>query len=257
MLLLQKITAMKNRATFLTIVVLTIFSGMELYAQCVPDNENCIDTEGPGQFCPLDLPKAGLSVLYDEVVTIISPGSYQTPLGEVTIHFIEIDSVKNLPPGINYFPNKDKFFPDTAYCIQLTGTPTQIGVFKLAIHIGATVDILGNQAKIPVVDDSSVVITVLEVLGINPNQGTKFQVFQNVPNPFSEVTRLDYYIPFDDRIELNIYNVMGVLVYHEEQAVPPGEHSFRFDGKELQPGTYLFRVGTSETSTSGKFVKSR
>jgi hypothetical protein len=247
----------KPRTRLLLILALAIFSGMKLFAQCEPDTANCEDIGDPGQFCPLNLPQAGLNVLYDEVVTIIAPGTFQSDFGEVTIHFIEIDSVKNLPPGIDYFPNKDKFFPDTAYCIQLTGTPTQTGLFELSIHIGATIDFLGNPLKIPVVDDSSVVITVVEVLGVNPNQITEFQVFQNVPNPFSEVTRLSYYTPNQGQIELSVYNILGVLVHQETELAVPGKHHFNFNGSELQPGTYLYRVETGEDYFSGKFMKSR
>ena len=247
---------MKRTARLLATLTFGFFTIVQLSAQCVPD-ENCIDTGDPGQFCPLNLPRAGLGVLYDEVVTIIAPGVYQTSFGEVTIHYIEIDSVKNMPPGIDYFPNKEKFFPDTAYCIQLTGTPTQTGVFELAIHIGATVDILGTPTKIPVVDDSSIVITVVEVLGTNPNQVTEFQVFQNVPNPFSEVTRLSFYTPFEERIELNVYNILGVLVHQESELVPSGKHHFGFDGSALQPGTYFYRVANSKAFFTRKFVKSK
>lgn len=248
---------MKNRIRLITALAVTIFSGVELFAQCNPDTVTCIDIGDPGQFCPLDLPTGAVNVLYDEVVTVIPPGSFTVLGSELTILYIKIDSVKNMPPGIDYFPNADIFYPDTAYCIQLTGTPTRAGVDTLAIYISATVNLGGNPISTTVVDDTSLIITILESSGIDPHQGSTFQVFQNVPNPFSEVTRLDYYIPFDDRVELKVYSVLGVLVYHESVMVPPGEHSFRFDGVDLQPGTYLYRVDNSETSLSGKFVKSR
>ena len=161
---------MRNTAKFLALFATAFFAGGILSAQCVPDTANCTDTDEPGQFCPDNLPKAGLNVLYDEVVTVIPPRSYEIMETEVNILYIEIDSVKNLPPGISYFPNATRLYPDTAYCIQLTGTPTQIGEYPLAIHILATAEIFGGIVSVPVVDTSSIVITVVEVLGINPNQ---------------------------------------------------------------------------------------
>jgi hypothetical protein len=246
---------MKRNKRSLFIPIMLIVTGGILSAQCVPDTVNCVDTDESGQFCPMDLPQAGLNVLYDEVVTIIAPGIKQTQYGEVTIHYIEIDSVKNLPPGLSYFPNADIFYPDSAYCIQLTGTPTQTGVFELAIHIGATIDFLGEPTKFPFVDDSSIVVTVVEVLGVNPNQSTAFQVFQNAPNPFSELTRLAYFTPVEERVELKVYNILGVLVHEESKLVPPGEHNFNFDGRELQSGTYIYRVASSGTYYAGKLLK--
>lgn len=248
---------MKNRIGLITIFAVIFFSGMELFGQCVPDTVTCIDIGDPGQFCPLDLPDGVLNKLYDEVVTVIPPGSFTVLGSELTILYIKIDSVKNMPPGIDYFPNADIFYPDTAYCIQLTGTPTRAGKDTLEIYISATVNFGGNPVTAAVVDDTSLVITIQETNAIDPRQATEFKVFQNVPNPFSEVTRLDYYIPSNDRVELSVYSVLGVLVYQESELVPPGEHSFRFDGKELQPGTYFYRVGNNKTSVSGKFIKSR
>lgn len=248
---------MKNRAKFLVLLAIVMFSGSALYGQCTPD-PTCEDIDEPGQFCPLDLPKGVINVLYDETVTVIPPGTYEVQPGfEVTILYIEIDTVINMPTGIEYFPNEDTLYPETAYCIQLTGTPTEVRKDTLAVHITATVDLMGVPTNVTVVDSTSLVITIQETAGIDPEKGTGFRVFQNVPNPFAEVTRLGFFTPLDDRIELNVYNVLGVLVHHESEAVPPGEHSFRFDGSALQPGTYFYRVENRETSFSGKLVKSR
>jgi hypothetical protein len=254
--LLYKIIAMKKNARVMVLIAITVFSGMEMYAQCTPD-ATCVDIGDPGQFCPLDLPTGVLNVLYDEVVTVIPPGSFSIQGLELTILYIQIDSVKNMPPGIDYFPNADRLYPDTAYCIQLTGTPTQAGVDTLAIYISATVNFGGNPITAGVVDDTSLVITILEAAGIDPNQGTAFRVYQNVPNPFTEVTRLDYYSPFDDFIELDVYNILGILMHEESVSVVPGEHYFEFDGSGLQPGTYFYRVSNSKTYVTGKFIKSR
>ena len=249
---------MKDRAIFMAFLAIGMVASTELFAQeCTPDPA-CVDIDEPGQFCPMDLPDGVINVLYDETVTVIAPGTYEVfPGSEITILYIQIDSVLDLPPGIDYFPDEDTLYPGTSYCIQLTGTPTQVGKDTLDIYISATVDFGDPPLKTQVVDDTSIVITILETTGIDPEQGSGFQVFQNVPNPFSELTHLDYFTPFGDRIELNVYNVLGVLVHHESEVVPPGEHSFRFDGKGLQPGTYFYRVESSENSISGKFVKSR
>ena len=247
---------MKRTITLLATIISGFIILADLSAQCDPDT-SCTDTGDPGQFCPDSLPDAGLSVLYDQVVTIIPPGHYTLPQGDLPIYYIEIDSVKNLPPGIDYYPNADTFYADTAYCIQLTGTPTQSGSFSLSIYILATVDVFGTPIGVPVMDDSSVVITVVDNLGTQPVELSKFRVYQNVPNPFSEMTRLGYYTPVEKRIELSVYNLLGELVHHEYDLAAPGEHYFRFDGRELQPGTYLYKVTTGESYFTGKLMKSR
>ncbi len=248
---------MKNRVNILVLLVLGIMTGSALYGQCTPDPACVDDDDIPGQFCPRDLPDGVINTLYDETVTVIPPDTFEIQdFGSLKINHIKIDSVENLPAGLDYFPNADIFYPDNSYCIQLSGTPTELGTDTLAIYITANVDIFGGL-DVQVVDDTSITITILETSEIGPQEGSGLRVYQNYPNPFSELTRLNYYVPYRDRIELNVYNVLGVLVHHENEVVPPGAHSFSFDGAELQPGTYFYRVKSRESIYSGKLVKSR
>lgn len=237
-------------------LVFGFFISIQVSAQCEPDTVNCEDIGDPGQFCPLKLPPAGLNVLYDETVTVIPPGTYMFGQTQLTILHIRIDSVKNMPPGIDYFPNADILYPDTAYCIQLTGTPTEVGVDTFYIYITAMVDILGG-IEYQVVDDSSIVLRVVEVLGTDPHQITEFKVNQNVPNPFSDFTRMAYYSPSEERVELCVYNILGVRVHQESDIVAPGEHHFAFDGRNLEPGIYLYSIASSDAWFTGKLIKSR
>jgi hypothetical protein len=50
---------------------------------------------------------------------------------------------------------------------------------------------------------------------------------------------------------------LGVLYDEVVTNITPGKHNFSFDGSELQPGTYLYRVETSDEYFTGKFMKSR
>jgi len=248
---------MKNKERFLILLAILMLAGIRTYGQCTPD-PNCEDNDDiPGQFCPLDLPDGALNVEYDETVTVIPPANFEISGFNVTILYIQIDSVLDLPPGIDFFPNEDTLYPGTAYCIQLTGTPTQVWEDTLDVYISATADVFGTPTKAQVVDDTSLMIRINETVGIAPKAGSEFRVYQNVPNPFSELTRLDYYMPFRGEIELIVYNLQGVQVHYESDLVSPGEHSFGFDGGGLPPGTYIYRVKNHLSSLSGKLVKSR
>jgi len=244
-------------------VLIAILAGLLAYdnlaAQCIPDTVNCVDTTGnPGEICPLDLPDATLNALYDETVTIIPPGTYPILGQELTIFYIEIDSVLNLPPGIDYYPNADIFYPDTAYCIQLNGTPTETGVFGLAIHITATVDFnLEVPLEVQVVDDTSLSISVVAEVGLDLNHGTEFSIIPSVPNPFSDRTRMAFFTPRQERVELYVYDILGSRVHYESVYAAPGPHDFSFNGSQLQPGTYLYRVAVRGKYFTGKLIKSR
>lgn len=247
---------MKRTAGVIGLCIFGFINALVLSGQCEPDTVNCKDTGDPGQICPQVLPDAGLNVLYDEVVTVIPPAADSVGNTLITIAYIVVDSVKNLPPGIDYFPNADIFFPDTAYCIQITGTPTDTGAFQLRIYVTVFVDILGTPVPvIQVADTTSVTLTVLEVLGIHPEQKDEFRVYSNVPNPFADRTRISYFSPYGEKVELAIYNMLGILVYEESVTTSPGEHSFRFDGGNLDPGAYLYRVSNGKRYITGRLVK--
>jgi hypothetical protein len=250
---------MRKLAGLLAILTISLFTVTETHAQCEPDT-NCVDTGDPGQICPSVLPNVTVNEPYDEVVTVIAPDTAYVLNSEIPLSYITVDSVLNLPPGIDYYANADIFYPDSIYCIQIVGTPTQAGEFQLHIYVTPYIynEILDDIIAVnQVIDSTSVVLTVQETSGIDPYQVHEFRVLPNTPNPFSEVTRLGFYTPFDDRIELKVYSILGKLMHEEIQGAPPGEHFFQFDGSGLLPGTYFYRISNSSEFYTGKFIKSR
>jgi hypothetical protein len=239
------------------VLILSLFACYPVFAQCVPDPA-CVDTGMAGELCPMELADGTVNVPYEEVLTIIPPGEFT--LGEYTIiidHII-IDSVTNLPGGITYETNADIMYADTSYCVLISGTPTTAGEYTLAITVTPWVDAGGTVIPSEqVTNDTSIVMTIHEASGIDPARYDAFQVLPNIPNPFSEITRIGFYTPRDAWIELMVYNILGERLYWERAGAPPGEHYFDFDGQALQPGTYFYRVTNQEEIITGKFIKAR
>lgn len=229
-----------------------------LSAQCEPDTVNCADTGDPGQICPSDLPEATLDMAYDESITVLAPSSFNVFGSDVDVAYIVVDSVLNLPPGISYWASADAFYPDTAYCIQLFGTPAQDGKFDLKIHVTPYVNYLNTIVQGPqVVDSTSVSLNVQEPTGIDPLRSNGFQVLPTVPNPFSDVVRVGFYSARADQVNLKVYNILGELIHEETQWAPPGEYRFGFDGSSLLSGTYFYQITNSRQLFTGKIIKSR
>lgn len=249
---------MKKTIYSLLILGISIIAGIEISAQCVPDTAGCQDIGNPGEFCPKILPQAIVNQEYNAIITVIAPGMAVVNQTTIKIEYIIVDSVLNLPPGMEYSANAAQFYPDSAYCISVTGTPTTAGDYPLAIYVTPYIFLVNAIYPGPqVVDDTSVVVTVQGASGLDPFAISEFQVLQNIPNPFSEVTRIGFYTPFDDKIELKVYSILGELMHEEIQGYPPGEYYFRFDGGGLLPGTYFYRITNSSEHFTGKFIKSR
>lgn len=177
--------------------IASLLAGPGVFGQCEPDTINCKDSDEPGQICPMELPSARVNLYFDEVITVIPPSSIEGPAGTIFIDYIVIDSVTNLPEGLSYAINADRFYSDTAYCVQIYGTPVEAGSDTLHIYVTPFLKTsLGTFPGPQVLNDTTVVMTVLEASGIDPGQYTEFHILPNKPNPFSEVTTLQVKLTF-------------------------------------------------------------
>ena len=71
----------------------------------------------------------------------------------------------------------------------------------------------------------------------------------NYPNPFVESTHIDYILPSDGKVSINLFNQQGQLIktlVNEFQST--GSHSIQFNSDGLQPGIYLYNLTTEGTN---------
>lgn len=82
-----------------------------------------------------------------------------------------------------------------------------------------------------------------------------FQLSYNYPNPFNEITNIEYRIPHGIHVRLEVFNSIGqrvaVLVDGMNQ---PGTHRVTFDGTGFSSGFYIYRLTTPFESGSGKMM---
>lgn len=248
---------MKRFLHILIALIAGFFLSAELSAQCTPD-PGCLDTLQPGEYCPQDFPPLLLNVPYDEVITFILAFEFEYNGTTYTLDSIAVDSVRNIPPGLTYSSSANGYVPDSAYCSQLSGTPTQAGEFPLAFYLEPFIDFGEGPVSLgQFMDDTSVVVTVYDPTGIDPRQADQFRILPIIPNPFSDRTRISFYTPYQDRVSLQVYNILGKLVYEEARNASSGEQEFEFTGGELLPGTYFYRVINRNELYTGKFIKSK
>jgi hypothetical protein len=86
-----------------------------------------------------------------------------------------------------------------------------------------------------------------------------FQLSQNYPNPFNPSTRINYSLPFDSRVTLEVYNITGERIgqiVNEEQSA--GYYTVNFSSSALNrsiaSGVYIYKINAVDNATGNVFT---
>lgn len=83
----------------------------------------------------------------------------------------------------------------------------------------------------------------------------KFKLSQNYPNPFNPVTKIDYNIAVESKVNLVIYDAVGRLVKTiVNEFKPAGYYSVYFNGADLSSGVYFYRLETTGFTEAKKLM---
>lgn len=98
--------------------------------------------------------------------------------------------------------------------------------------------------------------TESEVVNVEvENQPLEYSLKQNYPNPFNPSTTIEYSIPENGFVELNVFNVLGekiiTLVNESKEA---GSYKINFGAAGLSSGIYYYRLNSSGNSIVRKMI---
>ena len=88
----------------------------------------------------------------------------------------------------------------------------------------------------------------------------RFFLSQNYPNPFNPSTTIEYAVPNQSAVTIDIYNQVGQLIRRlVSETQPAGAYSVVWDGKnsrgqQVASGVYLYRIVTDDIALSRKMV---
>lgn len=82
-----------------------------------------------------------------------------------------------------------------------------------------------------------------------------YKLNQNYPNPFNPSTRIEFFIPTKEKVELVVFDLLGQLVKTLiEKELDAGYHYVDFDASNLSGGVYFYKIKTSNFSSTKKMV---
>jgi hypothetical protein len=83
----------------------------------------------------------------------------------------------------------------------------------------------------------------------------RFELSQNIPNPFNPVTQISYTLPRDGHVKLEIYNLLGqkvaTLADEYQQA---GQKTVNWEAKDLASGIYFYKLTAGDFTATKKMV---
>ncbi len=83
----------------------------------------------------------------------------------------------------------------------------------------------------------------------------EFQLSQNYPNPFNPTTKIQYALPVDAQVTLQIYSITGELM---ESLVSDyqssGSYTIDFEGRNYASGTYIYRLIANDYVQTKKMI---
>lgn len=88
-----------------------------------------------------------------------------------------------------------------------------------------------------------------------------FALHQNFPNPFNLATMLQFDLPIDSKVTVEIFNILGQRVRQllDDSDLPAGKHNVRWDGRDhadrrLASGVYVVRMHAAEFVSDRKVM---
>jgi Tol biopolymer transport system component len=86
------------------------------------------------------------------------------------------------------------------------------------------------------------------------NLPTEYELKQNFPNPFNPSTTIKYALPFDSKVLIKIYNILGQEVaLLKDEIIFARNYEIQFNSSNLPSGVYFYRLSAESLNGKQKF----
>jgi len=84
---------------------------------------------------------------------------------------------------------------------------------------------------------------------------TKFYLSQNYPNPLNLSTTIEFTLPVQENVQIDIYNVTGQQIKTLlNRSLPAGQHKLQLNAENLSSGIYFYRIEAGKYSDVKKMI---
>ncbi|MBK8721637.1 MAG: T9SS type A sorting domain-containing protein [Saprospiraceae bacterium] len=110
-----------------------------------------------------------------------------------------------------------------------------------------------NYYRLKMVDnDNSTKLSNISVVNIL-NQNLKLEKIK--PNPFENQLSIDFNIPNNDQIVLEIIDITGKKIIQNQYDVISGDNNIQLNTNDLNKGLYILKISNSNITLKSKIIK--
>jgi len=146
------------------------------------------------------------------------------------------------------------FSQNYSYTLPTTWNPHNMHIVVFVSKYGANID----QREILNTNTGHLINTSTEVIENNTIQ--QIEVKQNVPNPFKDITAIQFKLNTTDNVSLKIYNILGEEISTIcNSKLIPGDHTFYWDGTDnmgnlVAGGVYYYTISSYSERVSKQMI---
>jgi hypothetical protein len=88
------------------------------------------------------------------------------------------------------------------------------------------------------------------------NAPSGYELAQNHPNPFNPTTTIKFSIPRQERVQLEVFNLLGrkVATLVDNEMLAPGQHVRTWEASNLATGVYFYRMTAGDFREMKKMI---
>jgi len=140
--------------------------------------------------------------------------------------------------------------------LNTDGKKDYLGVLRFRFESDATITDEGwavDSFCLEKIDPSVCLAVGLEEQLANAKEDEVY-IGQNIPNPAKQSTSIPYYLPGPADVNLRVINVMGQMMYTQNQSVPQGSGYFDIDITNYAQGIYYYTVEVDGKAYTKKMI---
>ncbi len=203
-------------------------------------------------------------------IAIVEPGEPGTVYGDDMFwDFVIAEATED---GINWIPLLDgydaRFDTDWLDIYDTSGNPTPE---LLRLHSANLLDFFDAGSTILIrfrlfsdanttgwgwiIDDLEIQESITAISSDEPLVPVVFNLSQNYPNPFNPATRINFSLPVNGKVTLQIYNALGQKVATlVDGSMKAGTHTVEWNAANMASGLYFYKIQADNFSSVKKMI---